>query len=115
MTQSGKLAIYVGSPEEDPSGTYVYLELEVSGLREITLEDTQKLDDLTSEEVLQQLEEIFNSASLVRKGLNLPVHISSEQFSEMCVELDCNESTTKNIQNLIREFRKGTKGELLDE
>lgn len=105
-----QLYLYVGSPEDDPFGTYVYLGLIIKGLGEYTLAQTERLDEISGDEVLSEIETLINKAVLAGKSLSMDIPVNSEEFVQLCVDLDCDEESAKNILKLIREFRKELKG-----
>lgn len=108
------LELSLGSPESDPMGTYLYLTLSIPGVEEFEIRSTGRLDDIADRDVLEEFEKTLNMASLTRKSLNLPCHLSMEDMKEMCVDLSLQESTIRELLSLVKEFNQELKGETLE-
>lgn len=102
--------LYVGSPEDDVFGTYLYLELAIPGVGTFELETTNRLNDEDEEDVIEAVVKTLNKAALAKKALNIPVFIDTEEIQATCVELDLSEDAIREIKTFIREFFQETKG-----
>ena len=100
------LRVYVGSPENDQSGNYLYLDLTIEKFAVVNLIETSALDNYDGETVLQEFQKFLNKVAIFSRALQLPVKISPEELLHMCVELDCDADITRQIHNLVVEFLK---------
>lgn len=104
------LKMYVGSPSDDLTGTYLYLELVIPAVGEFELRATNRLEEEGEADVIEEFVKTLNMASLTIKALNVPCHIDMEEIQTMCVDLDLSEDAMREVRTLIKEFRQEMKG-----
>lgn len=109
------LNLYVGSPESDPFGSYIYLDKVMADGTEIPLIDGKlNLADMSENDAITYVENVANLVKMFQEESKLPVEISFEEFAEAFIEEDFSERSIKYVKSILRELRTNSnpKGKL---
>ena len=102
---TARLEMYVGSPENDPFGNYVFLDLILSDGTEVSLQESEEIGSVTGGEFIELLEKFLNRMSLFSKDLKLPIRLSADEFVALCIEEDFTEEVILQVKGILREIR----------